>query len=393
MRKLFPAVAAISVISLVAACAPNPNLTSEPSSEEQASASSSPSESAQPIACLSNAQDLSLEEQVGQLYMVGVSTKGVSDSVAKIIQDSGVGSVLLLEESNAGAETISYRTRQIKALGSTELPILIAVDQEGGKVQRLNGEGYSKIPTAVEQGELAPSELTSSASDWAVELASSGVRLNLAPVGDVVPEAKVATNEPIGKLQRYYSTNPDEAATSVSAFITGMRTGGVATSVKHFPGLGQVTTNTDEAAATDDVTVVDDPNWAPFEAAIEQDVSSVMVSSAIYTKIDPDVQAVFSAKIITEILRGDLGYDKVVISDDLGVAGALDEVPAKERGTKFLVAGGDLVINADPEVLQDMIDHTIATAKDDPAFADQIERSTARVLELKSETELVDCGI
>lgn len=367
-------------------------MTSQSPTAVQPSASTSPSASAKPVACLSNAQALSLEEQVGQLYMVGVSTKGVSDSVAKIIQDSGVGSVLLLESSNAGAETISYRTRQIKALGSTELPILIAVDQEGGQVQRLNGEGYSKIPTAVEQGKLAPSELASSASTWAVELASSGVRLNLAPVGDVVPESKIGTNEPIGKLERYYSTNPDDAATSVSAFITGMRTGGVATSVKHFPGLGQVTTNTDEGAATDDVTVVDDPNWAPFEAAIEQDVSSVMVSSAIYEKIDPDVQAVFSSKIITDILRGDLGYDKVVISDDLGVAGALAKIPAAERGTKFLIAGGDLVIDADPEALQDMIDHTIATAKEDPAFADQIERSTARVLELKAEAELVDCG-
>lgn len=344
------------------------------------------------MACLANAKKLSVEEQVGQLYMVGVSSAGVSDSTAQIIKDTSVGSVILLEQSTAGAEIIDTKVRRIKSLAPTSLPILVAVDQEGGQVQRLQGTGFTKIPTAVEQGKLSPSDLNSSATQWASELAGAGVRYNLAPVADVVPEAKVNTNAPIGKLQRYYSTDPAKAATSVSAFIAGMTAGGVLTSAKHFPGLGQVTTNTDEGVAKDNVTVDKDPNWAPFEAAIDAGVSSVMVSSAIYTKIDPDNQAVFSEKIITDILRGELGYDKVIISDDLGVAGAVEGVKAAKRGTKFLAAGGDLVINADPSTLQAMIDNTVAAAKEDPAFADQVEVSVARVLELKSEAELVDCG-
>ena len=324
--------------------------------------------------------------------MVAVSTAGMGDTVAQTIATTGVGSVVLLDDSQADKATIAYRTNDIRALGTTQLPILVAVDQEGGRVQRLRGEGFAAMPTAVEQGKLDDAALQDDAREWGVQLNEAGIHFNLAPVGDIVPEGLVSSNEPIGRLQRYYSSDPQVASGKVTAFVRGMTQAGLATSVKHFPGLGRVVANTDNAPATDTTTSEGDPDWAPFRAAIAAGVSSVMVSSAVYQKLHPGVEAMFSKKIVTGMLRGDLDFDRVIISDDVGAAGSLKNVPMAERGTRFLRAGGDLVINANTAALPAMLADTLAKAKADPAFAKQIERSAARVLELKASVDLLDCG-
>ncbi|MDO4785116.1 MAG: glycoside hydrolase family 3 N-terminal domain-containing protein, partial [Propionibacteriaceae bacterium] len=231
-----------------------------------------------------------------------------------------------------------------------------------------------------------------SAAEWAAQLRSAGIRYNLAPVADVVPEGNAKSNRPIAQLRRGYGSDPAEVGRKVASFIRGMADAKVATSVKHFPGLGQVVGNTDHEAATDSQTGPDSPLWEPFKAAVEAGVSSIMVSSAVYPQLDPGTQAMYSTPIVTGILRERLGFDKVLVSDDVGAAKALDGVPKDERGTRFLAAGGDLVITADSVALASMIEHTIAKAEREPRFAEQVTRSTARVLALKSEVELLDCG-
>ncbi|PIE97375.1 MAG: beta-hexosaminidase, partial [Propionibacterium sp.] len=297
-----------------------------------------------------------------------------------------------LDTNNSGVAEIDKLTSEIRNLGSTKYPTLIAVDQEGGVVQRLKGVGFDDIPSALEQSKLSDKELTKKATTWGKQLLSAGVHFNLAPVADVVPEDKISSNAPIGKLRRGYGSDPKVVAEKTAAFITGMSAAGVATSAKHFPGLGQASANTDHAAATDKYIKKNDPSWVAFKGAIDAGVSSVMMSSAVYTKIDPKNKAIYSSIIINDILRKDMQFDKVIISDDVGAAKALADVPIAERGTRFLVAGGDLVINADIKSLPKMIDHTIAKAESDPKFANQITRSAARVTELAASVLLVDCG-
>ena len=136
----------------------------------------------------------------------------------------------------------------------------------------------------------------------------------------------------------------------------------------------------------------DSEHLEPFRAAIEAGVDSVMVSSAVFSQIDPDNEGVFSSAVITDLLRGDLGFDGVVIADDLGAAAAVKTVEPADRAVRFIQAGGDIVINANPRIMQAMTSATLEAAEADEEFAAQLTDSATRVLRLKSAVGLVNCG-
>lgn len=404
MKRLL---ALMSVLAL-AACAPEPLIpvpyrtpeaTATSTAEAGVSTSQSPTAessrttaTAQPVdECRMLAEDLTLHEQVGQLFMLGVDTGGLDTPTQSAIIDSRVGSVVLLGNSTAGTRAIRNLTAQLGSLGTSKLPMLIAVDQEGGTVQRLKGEGFSTIPAARDQGAMSPADLEQAAATWAEELRAAGVHYDLAPATDLVPEAKRASNEPIGRLKRDFGADPQQVSEAAVAFIKGMQSEGIVTSAKHFPGLGEVVTNTDFGAAEDNDVTRDSIHIEPFVAAIQEGVDSVMVSSAVFTHLDPDNEGVFSHVVITDLLRGDLGYDGVVIADDLGAAAAVAGVEPGQRAVRFLQAGGDLVINANPRIMKSMADAVKEAAAADAAFADQVVDSTARVLRLKSTAGLGTC--
>lgn len=333
-----------------------------------------------------------MEQQVGQLFMLSVGTDGLGETTAQAIRDGHIGSVVLLGNSTAGQASISSLVSEVSLLAGADLPILVAIDQEGGQVQRLQGAGFSSIPNAQEQGEMTPEELRSAAATWGAELAQAGVHYNLAPVADVVPEDRLSSNAPIGQLRRNFGTDAETTGRAVAAFVEGMQDAGIATSLKHFPGLGMVAENTDFDAAVDTETTASPEDLASFVAGIDAGASSVMVSSAIYEQIDPDNQGVFSEAIITDLLRGELGFDGVVISDDLGAAGAVSDIPSGDRATRFFAAGGDLLINADPSRMAEMTDAVLEKAQADDAFAEQVRDAASRVLLLKEDANLLECG-
>ncbi len=395
------ALTALGAVAL-AACAPAPlttgmeSATAAPTDPATTTSASAPSTTASPsptvASCAALAADLSLEEQVGQLFMIGLDSAELNETTRRAIADYDIGSVILLSNRTSGSSAIRTLTASISKEGTARLPIMLAVDQEGGSVQRLQGDGFSSIPTAREQGTWSADELRAEATSWARQLKKAGVDYNLAPVADVVPESKRESNAPIGSLKRDFGADAEQVSASVTAFIGGMQAGGIMTSAKHFPGLGEVTENTDYAVAYDDDIDEDSDALEPFRAAIDAGVSSVMISSAIFEKIDPDNEGVFSSVIITDLLRGKLGYDGVVIADDLGAAKAVGDVAPGERAVRFLAAGGDLVINADPRLMGDMVEAVLDEADDDADFRAGLETSTARILALKAEAGLLSCG-
>ena len=404
MAKRFSPSIALAAVLALGACAPAPIVyppapnmgSTTPSAGTSASpgtkASNQSATPEAPRACLAEAEALSAEEQVGQLLMVGVPTSDLDSTTADVLRSTKAGSVVLLGSSKVNRSDAAALAARVGALSTADIPVLVAADQEGGEVQRLQGQGFTRIPDAVAQGQMNETAFHSQSETWADELARAGVRFNLAPVADVVPDDLAASNAPVGQLKRQYGSDPERVADSVVTFVQSMEKANVATSLKHFPGLGKVKQNTDSGEATDQTTVVDDPSWKPFIDGIQAGASSVMISSATFEKIDPDHKAVFSSKIITDILRGSLGFDGVVISDDLGAAGAVADVPTGERAVRFLDAGGDLIINADASIAQDMAKAILAKMDDDPKFADAVAQSAARVLALKESIDTMECG-
>ena len=393
--------AGIAVAGCTAPPVTSPEAASSGGMSSASSASPAPSESEtspEPFSasagqgCRQLAEGLSPQQQAGQLFMVGVETSGLSNAARRVIGDGAAGSVVLLGNSEAGSTHIAALSAEIAAAAPEGMPVLVAVDQEGGKVTRLRGPGFSEIPTAVEQGKLADGELRARAGVWGKELRDAGVHVDLAPVADVVPPEKTDSNAPIGKLRRNFGTDPGQVSRSVVEFTEGMQEAGVLTSLKHFPGLGEVSVNTDFGQAEDSDITADHEALEPFRAGIGAGADSVMISSAVFTLIDPEQEGVFSPAIVTTLLREQLGFEGVAISDDLGAAVSVGGVSPGQRAVRFFAAGGDLLINADPALMDEMLQATTTWAAESPENTARLAESAGRVLELKEKAGLLSCG-
>jgi len=370
--------------------------TAAASSPSGPAGSSSPKASKTPAGgqtCSALAGDLTVDQQVGQLFMVATSSSGMGSSEADELSSLDVGSVLLLENSTAGRSAIRSVTDAIRdgIGGQHGVKLMLAADQEGGEVQRLAGPGFDTIPSAEDQASLSDSQLKSDAKTWGRQLKEAGIDVNLAPVSDVVPSSIGTANAPIGALRRGYGPKAAVVARKNTAFIKGMEAAGVATSVKHFPGLGIVRGNTDTSTdVTDDVTTRDDKRLAGFKAGVAAGVDMVMVSSAVYTKIDPDHPATFSSTVQKGMIRGDLGFKGVIISDDL-LGAALSSEPVSQRALRFIRAGGDLSIVGKYADATSMIKTVRDAAADDPDLRADIKDAATRVLIMKARHGLADC--
>jgi beta-N-acetylhexosaminidase len=313
-----------------------------------------------------------------------------------VIERLAPGGVFLAGRSTAGMAATAATTATIQQLGSTAsggVGMFVATDQEGGQVQVLSGPGFSQIPTAKVQGRWKPEVLQAAATGWGNELRAAGVNVNLAPVADVLSPALGTANAAIGRYDRAYGTDPRVVSDHVLAFARGMRDAGVVSTVKHFPGLGRVRDNTDfSAGVVDGQTTTTDPDLLPFSLASEAGTPWMMVSSAIYSRIDPEQPASFSAAIITTLLRERIGYRGLIVSDDLGRATQVAAVPPGQRAVRFLRAGGDIVLTADPVALAPMIDEVMSTATSDPEFAGRITDAERRIVEAKTHLGLLPCA-
>jgi beta-N-acetylhexosaminidase len=367
--------------------------TTEPPSPS-ATSTTTPTPTPTPAGCVDQKlKSLTLREQAAQLIMTGISANGMTSAQRSIVQKQKPGGVLLLNTGGNLSHTRTAMAAATTAATINGIRPLIAADQEGGQIQRLKGSGFDRIPAATVQGTWSSGKLTERAEQWGDQLKEAGVNVDLAPVADVVPSSLKQQNAPIGSLDREYGDTPEDVGPHVQAFVKGMQAAGVITSVKHFPGLGRVRGNTDfSSGVVDNVTVRGDDDLKPFADGIQAGAGMVMISTATYTKIDPNNRAVFSRTVIQGMVRGDLKYDGVVITDDVGAAAEVASVPAGQRATRFVAAGGDIVINAKASLTATMVNALVAKAEQDSAFKAQLTSSVRRVLTLKQNHGLVSCG-
>jgi beta-N-acetylhexosaminidase len=332
---------------------------------------------------------MSVRERIGQLLMVGSPSTGVDAATRTAVQHDHVGAVILDGTTSAGMQAIQGLTSSLRALGPKGVGLFIATDQEGGEVQRLKGPEFASIPSAVVQGGIAPTTLRSEAKQWGNELRQAGVNVNLAPVFDTVP-AGFGPNPPIGDLDREYGRTPGTVTTHAVAVARGEGDAGIDVTAKHFPGLGRVSGNTDTTrGVTDSLTTRHDPYLAPFRAAVEAHVPFVMMSTAIYSRIDRGTPAAFSKTIVSGMLRGDLGFTGVIISDDIGIATQVRSYSVGQRAVDFVKAGGDMVLTVDATQAGDMTTALLAETKSSASFKKQVDAAALLVLEAKQARGLL----
>ena len=403
-RRIGARAAALAGAVLLCGCSMFDDSPTPATSSPQASVTATPSGSAAPVTpqervrtCLvTTLADLAPPQRIGQLLMVGVPAddpKAARATAKALVSELSVGSFILTGRSDDPLPQVGALTEALHRIAAAAGPgALVAVDQEGGQVRVLQGKGFGDMPSAVEQGALPPAQLSVKAGAWAGALARAGIDVNLAPVADVVPAGSEAANAPIGRYDRQYGSDPGAVAKSVRAFVIGMEEGDVAATVKHFPGLGRVTGNTDTTADVHDtVTTVGDQSLLPFRVAIGAGVPLVMVSSATYDKIDPTAPAVYSAAIIRGTLRSLLRFRGVVVSDDVGSALSAASLPLRKRGTAFVSAGGDLVLTVDPATARQLSAGLLAAYQASAPFRAKVDASVLRILGLKLANHRLTC--
>ena len=340
-------------------------------------------------AALAAYQRMTPRQRVGQLFMIGVDAGGATSSQRREIAHLALGNVFLRGRSDAGVRRTATLTRSLDERATRRgVRPLVAVDQEGGLVQTLTGPGFSTIPTGTTQGRLTPDRLRRQARGWGAELDRAGVNLDLAPVADVVPSSIGDANAPIGRYQRELGHTPVAVGEDVTRLVRGLDAAGVASTLKHFPGLGRATDNTDSSTGVTAPTTRKDADLTPFRAGVRAGADVVMMSSARYPRIDPDQLACYSPVAMRTMLRRDLGFEGIVISDSFSTPALAGRVPAA-RAVRFLSAGGTMVLDTDPDDLRPMSNAVLARTRADPAFAVTVRRAVLQVLRVKVERALV----
>lgn len=336
---------------------------------------------------------MSARARAGQLFLLGMSAAGSGSVRATLTADAPAG-VFLTGRGKGGTAATASMLAGVQRTGTSAahgVGLITAVDQEGGQIQVLSGPGFDTMPSATEQGGWSTSQLQSRAQRWGEQLRAAGINVDLAPVADTVSTSLGTANAPIGRYDREYGSDPDTVGSHAAAFVRGLTAAGVRSTVKHFPGLGRVRGNTDvTAGVTDSQTTLDSDDTAPYRAAARAGDAWTMVSTAVYSKIDPGTPAAFSPAVLSA-LRGLTEPGGLILSDDLGNAKQVASIASGQRAVRFLAAGGDVVLTAAPATLAPMIDAVLARAAQDPGFAGRIAAAQLRVLTAKRSMGLLRC--
>jgi beta-N-acetylhexosaminidase len=334
-------------------------------------------------------------QRIGQLFNIALPNNTLSSTMRSAIATYHFGSFWFSTKTSVGVTALRAVANSLQAQATWSathhVRFFLAANQEGGYVQALNGPGFDTIPTALTQGTWSTSYLQSKAYRWGQQLRAAGVNLDFAPVADTVPPGTDSTNAPIGKLKREFGHYVSVVSPHVAAFIAGMRSAGVRTTAKHFPGLGRVVGNTDfTSGVKDTITTRYDSYIQPFARAINTCVPFVMVSLATYTRIDPYHQAVFSPTIMHTMLRGDLGFQGVVMSDSLSAA-AVTWLSPGTRAIRFLNEGGDMIVLGPLDQSITMARAIAARVAVNSWFRARVNNAVLHILRAKQAAGLLPC--
>ena len=355
-----------------------------PSPSAYASASAEPSPTSVP--------GPSLHEKVAGLIIVGFRGSRLDQAawLRTALSKTGLGGVILFDrdQETGGRRNIVSPTQLTTLVGDLraaagDREIIVSVDQEGGVVTRLSpAHGF---PPVASEATIGAADDVARARTWgtgiAHTLASVGIDLNFAPVVDLNVNPK---SPAIGALDRSFSADPDVVVEMATAEIEAHRAAGVRTTLKHFPGIGSSTTNTDFGVA--DVT----KTWTrtelePFQRLIDAGTADlIMAGHVVNGQLDPDHPASLSKATVTDLLRGEMGWAGPVVTDDLQAAAIDDAFGFDEAVVLALEAGNDLLLFAnqqgyDPKIVSRAIDAVVAAVDDGRLPATRIDEAWQRV--------------
>ena len=323
--------------------------------------------------------NMSDADKVGQLMMIGIHGKTLNDDAKFMLNEYRVGGIILFDRNMESKDQVKSLITDINKTGkSTGLtPLFIGIDQEGGAVARMEDQ-LIKVPPAEELGKEPIEQAVSLAKQSGTELKGLGFNINFAPVAD------------LGLTYgRSFSTNPDDVVRYASAVGKAYDEAGLWYSYKHFPGIGK--TDVDLHADTSVVPVSKETllneDTKVFVDLIKQskpNTYAIMVSHAMYPQIDPDHPSSLSKAIITDWLRKDMGYNGVVVTDDMDMGALAKHYTFGDMAVQSILAGSDiLLVCHEYEHMQEAYNGLMKAVKDGRISKERLDESVKRVLLMK----------
>lgn len=346
--------------------------------------------------------DMTLRQKAAQVLLLTFSGKSLTDDTSRLLAAGPPGGLLILGHNVSDPTQLATLTaglQEAAAVAGLPVGLFIAVDEEGGKVQRIK-QGVPELLSARTIGEEStPNGANDLARLTAIGLLDQGVNMNLAPVADVVADDSSFLYD------RTYSADPTVVASFVSAVVRGLQDQGLISVVKHFPGHGSASGNTHTEGAVSGATEQDyaSIHLVPFQAAISSGVEGVMVAHIVAAPYDAQNPASLSQAVVEVLLRDTLGFDGLVVTDDISMAAALQSATASapppdpaatedevlvagevQAIVAALNAGCDLVILTELETTaQAVLDGLIVSIEQGSVSQERLDEAVLRILELK----------
>ncbi len=385
MRWRLSLVALLVLAILITGCA----RTAQPNPTPPQPPAPGPTPVADPIAELM--AKMSADEKVAQLFMVGFVGK-TAPSELEVLLKSGVGGVILFAHNLDNPEQTARLTQQLQSAAQQshlKIPLLISSDHEGGIVTRLT-EGVTVFPGLMALGATGSTDYARQYGRISgEELRSLGINMNLAPVLDVNNNP----NNPVIGV-RSLGENPQEVARLGVELIKGLQEGKVAAVGKHFPGHGDTSVDSHLALPTvaHPRSRLDQVELVPFKAAIEAGVDAIMAAHVFFPAIEttPELPSTLSPAVLTGLLRDQLGFKGVIITDDMEMNAIRNSFTPGEAAVRAVKAGTDIVLMASrPSDHQAALQAVQQAVKDGQIGTDRLNQSVRRVLELKQRYGLL----
>ncbi|GAQ18896.1 beta-hexosaminidase A precursor [Oceanobacillus picturae] len=331
---------------------------------------------------------MTMEEKVGQMLMIGFEGTQVNDQTRNFMQENHIGGVILFERNITDSKQLLNLNRELKELNadSQDIPLFISVDEEGGVVSRMPPK-IVNLPDSKEIGDHNNSELAYQVGEAIGERVNAfGFNVTMAPVMDVNSNPD---NPIIGK--RSFGNNKEIVSKMGVEEMKGIQSKGIIPVIKHFPGHGDtdVDSHLGLPVVHNSLESIREMELVPFQKAIDHQADMTMVAHILLPEIDNEDPASLSKNVVTTILRGELGFDGVAITDDMTMGAILENYDIGDATVKAVQAGNDIVLvcHGDENKLKAV--HSLTQAVESGTIKEErINESVERILLLKEKYNL-----
>lgn len=321
---------------------------------------------------------MSQTEKLGQMVMIGIQGTKVDDDSLYMLNQYHMGGVILFDRNMENPEQVKQLTSDLQAQSNEKVPLFIGIDEEGGDVVRM----AEKLTPPPSQKEIGATGDIEQAKTWAIKTAKSlkdmGINVNFAPVADVGSNDK-----------RSYSTDANTVIDFVRAATKGYQQENIIYSLKHFPGIGKGRVDSHVDSSSIDVTkeILMAEDILPFKTIIDENEPNdyfILVSHLKYPALDEEYPASLSSKIMTDLLRNELGYKGIIITDDMEMGAVANHNDFRSIGVNAVKAGADIVLVChEYEYQQEVYLGLLDAVNSGEISQERIDESVKRIIKVK----------